>query len=163
MANIVLAGGCFWGLEEYFQRTEGVLETQVGYANSNIDHPSYEEVCAGKSKAAEAVKIEYDERILPIQKLLNIFYSIIDPYSYFRQGMDIGRQYRTGIYYEPGDERKALFLKDKEDRQKQSTRKIWVEVEPLDNFWPAEEYHQRYLQKNPGGYCHIPLPDKVEK
>ena len=90
MANIVLAGGCFWGLEEYFQRTEGVLETQVGYANSNIDHPSYEEVCAGKSKAAEAVNIEYDERILPTQKLLNIFYSIIDPYSYFRQGMDIG-------------------------------------------------------------------------
>lgn len=163
MANIVLAGGCFWGLEEYFQRTEGILDTEVGYANSNIDHPSYEEVCEGKSKATEAVRIEYDEGILPTEKLLDIFYSIIDPYSYFRQGMDIGRQYRTGIYYEPGDDRKDLFLKDKEDRQKESTRKIWVEVEPLENFWPAEEYHQRYLQKNPDGYCHIPLPDKVEK
>ena len=163
MAKIVLAGGCFWGLEEYFQRTEGILDTEVGYANSNIDHPSYEEVCEGKSKAAEAVKIEYDESVLPTEKLLDIFYSVIDPYSYFRQGMDIGRQYRTGIYYEEGDERKDLFLEDKANRQKESSRKIWVEVEPLKNFWPAEEYHQRYLQKNPGGSCHIPLPDKVEK
>lgn len=162
METIVLAGGCFWGVEEYFQRTKGVVDTTVGYVNSDVDYPSYEDVCEGRSKAAEAVKIVYDEEILSTEEILDIFYSIINPYSYFRQGMDIGRQYRTGIYYERGDSRQAVFEQDKRDRQAKTDRKIRVEIEPLENFWEAEAYHQRYLQKNPNGYCHIPLPKKNE-
>ncbi|MDD7363734.1 MAG: peptide-methionine (S)-S-oxide reductase MsrA [Peptoniphilus sp.] len=162
MQEIVLAGGCFWGVEEYFLRTKGIVDAVAGYVNSNIDQPSYEDVCEGRSKAAEAVKLTYDENVITTQEILDTFYGIIDPYSYFRQGMDIGRQYRTGIYYEEGDPRKALFIEDKERRQAQSERKIMVEIEPIDNFWEAEEYHQRYLQKNPNGYCHIPLPKKTE-
>ncbi|MDQ0507715.1 peptide-methionine (S)-S-oxide reductase [Peptoniphilus ivorii] len=164
MKRIVLAGGCFWGVEEYFQRTPGVIDTEVGYVNSNIPDPSYEEVCAGKSKAAEGVRIDYDESVLSTEALLDHFYEIIDPFSYHRQGMDIGRQYRTGIYYPKGDDELAsLYKADRDRRQAAWERTIRVEIEPLENFYKAEEYHQWYLQKNPGGYCHVPLPENRQK
>jgi len=164
MAEIILAGGCFWGVEEYFRRTDGITATVVGYINSDIPNPTYEDLCYGKSKAAEGVIIEFDPEVISREKIVDLFYKIIDPYSYFRQGNDVGRQYRTGLYYRPGGEAlKDFYEADKQKRQSQSTRKIWVEVAPLENFTEAEEYHQQYLVKNPGGYCHIPLPNKSEK
>ena len=164
MAEIILAGGCFWGVEEYFRRTNGITATVVGYINSDIPNPTYEDLCYGKSKAAEGVIIEFDPEVISRERIVDLFYKIIDPYSYFRQGNDIGRQYRTGLYYRPGEDAlKAFYEEDKQKRQSVSTRKIWVEVAPLENFTKAEEYHQQYLVKNPGGYCHIPLPNKSEK
>ncbi|MDY3118016.1 MAG: peptide-methionine (S)-S-oxide reductase MsrA [Peptoniphilus sp.] len=164
MAEIILAGGCFWGVEEYFRRTEGVTSTTVGYVNSDVPCPTYDDLCYGKSKAAEGVLIHYDPSVISRERVVDLFYKIIDPYSYFRQGNDVGRQYRTGLYYRPGDEEaKTFYEADKARRQSQSERKIWVEVAALENFTEAEDYHQKYLLKNPGGYCHIPLPKKSEK
>lgn len=157
--ELVLAGGCFWGIEEYYQRTNGVLETQVGYVNSKQINPSYEEVCSGKTGAAEGVKIVFETQKISRKQILDIFYLIIDPYSLNRQGMDIGSQYRTGLYFQ-NDLEKNIYIQDKESRQKDDKREIQVEVMPLENFYIAEEYHQKYLQKNPKGYCHIVLPSK---
>ncbi|MCD1146953.1 peptide-methionine (S)-S-oxide reductase MsrA [Peptoniphilus sp. KCTC 25270] len=159
MKTIYLAGGCFWGVEEYFQRTKGILDTSVGYVNSKKENPTYEEVCSGRTKAAEGVSLSYDENIISLKEILNHFYRIIDPFSLNRQKMDIGTQYRTGLYY-TNEEEKLEFEQFLKEKQKLEKRKIVIEVEPLENFYLGEEYHQRYLQKNPNGYCHIRLPEK---
>ncbi|MDO5037137.1 MAG: peptide-methionine (S)-S-oxide reductase MsrA [Tissierellia bacterium] len=157
MATIYLAGGCFWGVEEYFQRTPGVIDTQVGYINSKIKNPSYQEVCTGRTQAAEGLKLSYDPKKISQKEILDHFYKIIDPYLLNRQGNDIGSQYRTGVYYQ-NEEDKKTYEADRLSRQVQTDRQILVEVEVLENFYPAEEVHQRYLKKNPMGYCHIQLP-----
>ena len=152
--EIYLAGGCFWGTQKFFDQFAGVLETEVGYANGPTANPSYQEVCAS-SGHAETVKIVYDNDFISLSKLLEYYFMTIDPLSYHRQGMDMGVQYRTGIYYtDEADlpERKAFYA----DEQAKYRQKLEVELLPLENFWPAEEYHQKYLDKNPGGYCHIP-------
>lgn len=154
MATIYLAGGCFWGLEKYVSLVNGVVATDVGYANGSTDSPTYKDVCSGRTGHAEAVRVDYDPAVAPLPFLLELFYKAIDPTLRNRQGNDVGTQYRTGIYYtDPGDlpaiERSLTQL------QQQHTRPIVVEVEPLANFTSAEEYHQDYLEKNPGGYCHI--------
>ena len=154
MKTIYLAGGCFWGLEKYLEQFDGIEETEVGYANGPDQAPTYEEVCAD-SGHAETVKVFFDEKVLPLEDLLQKYLLVIDPYSVNRQGGDAGIQYRTGIYSgDKGDleaaERALAALKD------ESGKEPAVEVLPLKNFFPAEEYHQKYLDKNPGGYCHIP-------
>ena len=152
--EIYLAGGCFWGTQKFFDQFAGVLETEVGYANGPTENPGYQEVCAG-SGHAETVKIVYDNDFISLSKLLEYYFMIIDPLSYHRQGMDMGVQYRTGIYYtDEADlpELKAFYAGE----QAKYRQKLEVELLPLENFWPAEEYHQKYLDKNPGGYCHIP-------
>lgn len=156
MTEIVVAGGCFWGVEEFMSRKPGVLETEVGYANSKEENPDYRRVCTGITGCAEAVRIEFDENILPVEKLLQAFFSVIDPTVVNRQGPDVGTQYRTGLYYADAEQKEA-FLRAKEDVQRTLSVPVVTEVRPLENFWPAEEYHQKYLKKNPGGYCHIPL------
>jgi peptide-methionine (S)-S-oxide reductase len=156
MKKIVLAGGCFWGVEEFLSRIEGVLETEVGYANGRTPNPTYEDVCYKNTFYAEVCCVRYDETVLPLEKLLKKFWSIIDPTTLNRQGPDLGSQYRTGIYYVyEGDI--DTILKSKEEEQIKYEKKIVTEVKPLENYYKAEEYHQRYLKKNPGGYCHISL------
>lgn len=156
MKEIYLAGGCFWGVEEYFSRIRGVSNTEVGYANSNKENPSYEEVCSGKTNALEAVKLIYDETRINLKELLIKFFSIIDPTELNKQGNDVGTQYRTGIFYIDNKDKEIIEDHVKCIAEKYS-KKIVTEVKALENFYKAEEYHQKYLKKNPNGYCHIKL------
>lgn len=156
MKEIVFAGGCFWGVEEFFSRINGVTKTEVGYANGNIKNPTYELVCSTDTGFAEAVYILYDESKVKLDYLIDKYFSIIDPTSLNKQGNDKGKQYRTGIYYLDKDDLNLIDSKILEEAKKYD-KKIVVEVEPLKNYYPAEEYHQKYLKKNPFGYCHIKL------
>ncbi len=156
MKKIVFAGGCFWGVEEYFSRIPGVLSTKVGYANGTVKNPSYELVCSGTTHHAEAVHIEYDPYTVSLPQLLNAYWQIIDPTVLNRQGPDVGSQYRTGIYYiDPSDY--DIIKESLYDEQNRYSDPIVTEIKPLESFFDAEEYHQRYLKKNPNGYCHIKL------
>ena len=156
MKKIVFAGGCFWGVEEYFSRIPGVIETCVGYANGHIENPTYEQVCTGTTGHAESCLIQYDERVISLDDLLKKYWLIIDPTVKDRQGPDIGHQYRTGIYY-LNDEDLPVIRQSAEFEQKKYEKPIITEIKPLKCFYPAEEYHQKYLKKNPNGYCHIDL------
>lgn len=153
--EIYLAGGCFWGLEKYLGNIPGVLETEVGYANGKTEHPTYEEVCRLNTGHAETVRVVFDAEKLSLAGLLNLYYQVINPTSLNRQGNDVGSQYRTGIYY-IDQEDLPIITKSLELLQLEHSRKIAIEVKPLQNYFAAEEYHQKYLAKNPGGYCHIP-------
>lgn len=155
MKKIVLAGGCFWGVESYFNTIKGVLFTQVGYANGNIEDPTYEKVCNFDTGFAEVCYIEYDEDTLALDNLLEAYWKIIDPTVLNRQGHDIGSQYRTGIYY-VDDADLPIILKSRDAEQKKYSKSIVTEIETLKDFYKAETYHQKYLEKNPQGYCHIP-------
>ena len=151
--TIYLAGGCFWGCQKYFDLMDGVIETEVGYANGPTENPSYEDV-KHDSGHAETVRVVYDPDALPLDQLLSAYFRVIDPTSVNKQGGDAGIQYRTGIYYI--DEEDAAVSKAALDAlAKQYDKPLAVECMPLENFYPAEEYHQKYLEKNPGGYCHI--------
>ncbi len=156
MKEIVLAGGCFWGIEAYMSNIKGVLETKVGYANGDIKNPTYEQVTTSTTGHAEACYVKYDPNIIDLKTLLNKFWKIIDPTVANRQGPDIGHQYRTGIYYIEKEDLKVI-KKTKDDQQNKYNEPIVTEIEPLKCFYLAEEYHQRYLEKNPNGYCHIDL------
>jgi peptide-methionine (S)-S-oxide reductase len=156
MKEIVLAGGCFWGIEEFLSRIEGVLETEVGYTNGRMPNPSYEDVCYKNTGYAEACYVKYDEVKLPLDKLLEKFWSVINPTTLNRQGPDLGSQYRTGIYYTNEGDKEAL-IESKDQEQLKYDKKIVTEIKPLENYYKAEDYHQKYLKKNPGGYCHIKL------
>jgi peptide-methionine (S)-S-oxide reductase len=156
MIKIVLAGGCFWGVEEYFSRIPGVNRTSVGYANGSKMDPTYEEVCSGTTNHTEAVFIEYDEYTLSLERLLDAYWQIIDPTVLNRQGPDKGTQYRTGIYhYIEADV--DIIQNSLANEQNRYTDPIVTETTALKIYFNAEEYHQRYLKKNPGGYCHIKL------
>lgn len=154
MKEIVFAGGCFWGVEEFLSRISGVIQTKVGYANGDKLNPTYEEVCSGATGHVESCYTTYDEDIINLTMLLDEYWNIIDPTSLNKQANDIGSQYRTGIYYvDKNDE--DLIIKSKNTTQKNYTKSIVTEIMPLKCFYAAEEYHQNYLKKNPNGYCHI--------
>lgn len=161
MSDIYLAGGCFWGMEKYITSVRGVISTQVGYANGHTLSPSYEEVCRGNTGHAETVWVKYDSKALSLEFLLNLYFDAVDPTSVNRQGGDRGSQYRTGIYYVE-DKDTAVIKSSILKLQQRYDKPIAIEVKPLENFYPAEEYHQKYLDKNPGGYCHI-SPEKFKK
>jgi len=151
--TIYLAGGCFWGCQKYFDLMPGVLETEVGYANGPTANPSYEEV-KRHSGHAETVRVRYDPDVLPLQRLLEDFFKVIDPTAVNRQGGDVGIQYRTGIYTaDDGDD--AVIREALAALAARYDAPLAIEFRPLENFYSAEEYHQKYLEKNPGGYCHI--------
>lgn len=154
MKTIYLAGGCFWGVQKYMDQFDGIKETVVGYANGNTDSPVYEDVKAGKTGHAETVKVDYDESRISLEEILKKYYIVIDPTSLNKQGGDIGISYRTGIYYTDPEELEVINQVTDGIRAK-NKKPVVVEIEELKNFWPAEEYHQKYLDKNPGGYCHI--------
>ena len=155
MKTIYLAGGCFWGTQHFFDQFSGVHKTEVGYANGKTENPSYEQVRYENTGHAETVKIEYDETKISTEKLLSYYFLSIDPLSLNHQGEDFGVQYRTGIYYEDPGLLPAIQTVYAE-KERELGAKLAVEIAPLSNFYPAEEYHQDYLNKNPGGYCHIP-------
>ncbi|WP_313072048.1 peptide-methionine (R)-S-oxide reductase MsrB [Lacrimispora sp.] len=159
--EIYLAGGCFWGTEQYLQHIKGILATEVGYANGNTENPTYEEICRKDTGHAEAVKVEYEDTVIGLPYILELYYDVINPVSVNRQGGDVGSQYRTGIYYI--DEQDVPVIEGSISKlQENYKEKIAIERLPLNNYYKAEEYHQKYLDKNPGGYCHIGA-DKFEK
>ena len=154
MKNIYLAGGCFWGVQKYFDQFDGVACTEAGYANGPTEAPNYRDVCAA-SGHAETVRVAYDESKISLTDLLDYYFMVIDPLSVNRQGNDTGVQYRTGIYYTDDSqlpEIEAVY----EREQEKAGAPLAVELMLLENFYPAEEYHQKYLDKHPNGYCHIP-------
>ncbi len=154
--EIYLAGGCFWGVEAYMERIHGIEEVVSGYANGNTINPSYEDVIYRGTGHAETVRVKYDSNEISLETLLKYYFKIIDPTSVNKQGNDRGTQYRTGVYYV--DERdREIVEKEITAQQKNYTKKIVVELQPLKGFYLAEEYHQDYLKKNPNGYCHIDL------
>ena len=159
MAEIYLAGGCFWGLEEYFSRIEGVKKTTVGYANGQVESTNYQLI--HQTDHAETVHLIYDEKRVSLREILLYYFRVIDPLSVNKQGNDVGRQYRTGVYYtDEGD--KAVIEQVFAEQEKQLGQKIAVELEPLRHYVLAEDYHQDYLKKNPGGYCHINVNDAYQ-
>lgn len=154
--NIVLAGGCFWGVDAYFNNLKGVIETSSGYANGNIENPTYEQVCNNVATHAEAVNISYDDKTISLKTILDHYFRIVDPFSINKQGNDVGIQYRSGIYY-TNEEDHDIILNYIKNLEKKLNKDIVVEVVPLTNYYLAEDYHQDYLIKNPSGYCHIDL------
>lgn len=160
--TIYLAGGCFWGLQKYLDdEVDGIISTEVGYANGYFDTVTYREVCETDTGFCEAVKVIYDTDKISLDSLLNEYYYTIDPTSVNRQGNDTGSQYRTGIYYTT-DEQKPVIEASLAELQKSYNKKIAVECLPITKFISAELYHQKYLDKNPYGYCHINF-DKIRK
>ena len=156
LKDIYLAGGCFWGTEHYFKQVEGVAETEVGYANGIVDNPTYEMVCTDQTRFAETVHVRYDPEVASLEFLLRLYFKAIDPVSVNQQGHDKGSQYRTGIYFtDPAD--LPVIEKVYQEEQEKYQQPLAVEKKPLSNFYSAEEYHQDYLDKNPTGYCHLPL------
>jgi len=155
MKEIYFAGGCFWGVQKYMSMIKGVVSTEAGYANGKTTNPTYRDVCFMDTDHAEAVKIEYDESIISLKKLLWVYFDIIDPTTPDQQGADIGRQYRTGVYYtDPSDE--AILKEEFEAlKQKYKGQLVVTELKKLENYFPAEDEHQNFLFKNPKGYCHI--------
>lgn len=154
--EIYLAGGCFWGVEEYFERIEGVIDATSGYANGDTENPTYEDVIYKNTNHAETVHVKYDSKRTDLTNILLYYFKVIDPTVLNRQGPDIGAQYRTGIYYT--DEKQLETIKRIiEKEQKKYKKTIVVEVKPLENYYLAEDYHQDYLKNNPRGYCHIDL------
>ena len=151
---IYLAGGCFWGLEAYMERIQGVTDAVSGYANGKGDTTNYQLLHA--TDHAETVKVTYDPNKISLDKLLQYYFRVIDPTSINKQGNDRGRQYRTGIYYQ-NEQDKAVIEAALKTLQSKYQEPIQIEVEPLKNYVEAEEYHQDYLKKNPNGYCHIDI------
>lgn len=155
-SEIFFAAGCFWGAEKYLKLIEGVTFTEVGFANGNTDNPTYKEVYTDQTGYAETVHLRYNPTIVSLRFLLEMYFKAIDPTSLNKQGEDEGTRYRTGIYYnDPAD----LPIVDDvvAEEAKKYGLPLQVEVEPLRNFYPADEYHQDYLDKNPSGYCHLPI------
>ena len=154
--EIYFAGGCFWGTEHLFQLVRGVEATEVGYANGKIKNPTYEQVISHTTGFAEAVKVRYDADEVDLPLLISLFFKSIDPTTIDRQGNDVGDNYRSGIY-STDKETEALVKTEVAKLAKNYKKPVVVETIPLKNFYKAEDYHQDYLDKNPGGYCHIPL------
>lgn len=152
--EIYFAGGCFWGTEHFFQQIRGVVGTEVGYANGNTQNPTYEEVVSHTTGFAETVKVKYDPEQVDLKLLIDLYFKTIDPTSKDQQGNDRGNQYRTGIYFKDKND-EAIVKGEVEKLAKNYTKPVVVETVALKNFYRAEDYHQDYLDKNPGGYCHI--------
>ena len=160
--TIYFAGGCFWGVEEYFSRIEGVLDVVSGYANGLTENPTYEDVIFRKTGHAETVMVTYDESIISLEQLIGYYLKIVDPTSVNKQGNDVGTQYRTGIYYTRDIDFVVIDTLLAIEQTKLS-KPIAIEVKTLENFSLAEEYHQDYLKKNPNGYCHVDFNNLEEE
>lgn len=155
--EIYFAAGCFWGTEKLFQSIRGVVDTKCGFANgrADIENPSYQRVCQGDTDCREAVFVRYDPSQVTLSQLLKAYFHVVDPTVFDRQGDDIGTQYQTGIYWVDEDSEKTV--REYAAREAEKHPVFAVELAPLNRFFPAEEYHQSYLTKNPDGYCHIPF------
>jgi peptide-methionine (S)-S-oxide reductase len=165
LQTIVLGGGCFWCTEAVFKEVRGVTDVESGYANGETERPSYEQVCTGRTGHNEVVKLTYDPAQVGTRQLLEIFFVVHDPTQMNRQGNDVGTQYRSGIYYTtPEQKQVADDLVREMSQEKLFGRPIVTEVVPMKNYWPAEEYHQDFFEKNPTqGYCLAVAAPKVAK
>ncbi|MDO8668905.1 MAG: peptide-methionine (S)-S-oxide reductase MsrA [Candidatus Buchananbacteria bacterium] len=161
--EIILGGGCFWCTEAVFIEIKGVLETLPGYSGGQKENPTYEEVCSGETGQAEVLKLVYDSQILPLEKILKIFFTMHDPTSLNKQGQDVGTQYRSVIFYET-DEQKKIIDDFISQAQSEYSKPIVTEVKKLDKFFSAEEYHHFYFKKNPDqAYCSFVIAPKIKK
>ena len=160
---IYFAGGCFWGTEHFFKQVDGVTATEVGFANGHTENPTYDEVLGKETGYAETVKVTYNPKKVDLKLLLDLYFLTIDPTSLNKQGNDRGDQYRTGIYYTSDEQLPFINKRIMEETAKQNSPVV-VEVTKLKKYYKAEDYHQDYLENNPGGYCHInPALFKVAK
>jgi peptide-methionine (S)-S-oxide reductase len=161
--TITLAGGCFWCLEAVYEQVEGVRAVESGYSNGHVRQPSYQQVCEGNTGHAEVVRLQFDSDTLSLREVLEIFFSIHDPTTLNRQGNDVGPQYRSGIYFhEPAQQAVAQSVID--EVNKAVGGRVVTELKAIDNYWPAETYHQHYFERNPGqGYCAFVVAPKVAK
>jgi peptide-methionine (S)-S-oxide reductase len=163
MTTYVLAGGCFWCLDAVYRRLKGVEKVVSGYVGGAVDNPTYYQVATGSTGHAEAVEITFDETIIPANDILDLFFLIHDPTTLDRQGNDVGTQYRSAMYY-ADDQQKQAFEDALERAKEHWDNPIVTEVTKLDTFWPAEDEHQDYFNKNPGnGYCSIVIAPKIVK
>jgi len=163
MSLLTLGGGCFWCLEAVFSHMIGVASVVSGYAGGNIDNPTYNAVCSGNTGHAEVIQIKYDENVTSVTELLDVFWEVHDPTTLNRQGNDIGTQYRSVIYYTDEAQHKEI-LSSLEKAKKMFSSPIVTQVESLDVFYKAEEYHQNYFKNNPNqGYCQVVIKPKVDK
>jgi len=155
MSEIATFGaGCFWGIEAAFQQVPGVVETAVGYSGGHMANPTYKDVCTDQTGHAEVVQVSFDPSKVSYEQLLDTFWQIHDPTQLNRQGPDVGDQYRSAIFTHGSDqERAAIASRDRE--QAKYRRPIVTQILPAARFWPAEEYHQRYFEKNGGAACHV--------
>jgi peptide-methionine (S)-S-oxide reductase len=165
LQTIVLGGGCFWCTEAVYVKVKGVTDVESGYSNGTVQRPSYEQVCTGTTGHNEVVKLTYDPSQVSTRQLLEVFFVIHDPTTLNRQGNDSGTQYRSGIYYSSDEQKQiAESLIAEMNRDKLFGKPVVTEVKPLDNYWPAEEYHQDFFEKNPyQGYCMAVAAPKVAK
>jgi peptide-methionine (S)-S-oxide reductase len=163
--TIVLGGGCFWCTEAVYVKVRGVTDVESGYCNGTVERPSYEQVCTGRTGHNEVVKLTYDPAQISLRQILEIFFVIHDPTTLNRQGNDTGTQYRSGIYFTtPQQQQEALAMIRAINAEKLFRDPLVTEVEPLRNYWPAEEYHQDFFEKNPyQGYCVAVAGPKVAK
>ncbi|MEK6943922.1 MAG: peptide-methionine (S)-S-oxide reductase MsrA [Thermoproteota archaeon] len=153
----IFAAGCFWGVEELFRKVKGVSSTMVGYTGGAFENPTYEDVCSGTTGHAEAIQVEYDPSITSYEDLLMIFWSNHDPTTLNRQGPDVGEQYRSAVFYHTQEQESvAQKMKEKlqDEAMKRFGKEIVTEIKPVSTFYKAEEYHQKYLEKNPWRVCH---------
>ena len=156
MANAMFGAGCFWGVEAAFRRVKGVKSTAVGYAGGHLKNPTYHDVCTDTTGHAEVVRVEYDPAVTPYDELLNVFWENHDPTTLNRQGPDVGRQYRSAIFFEsPEQEAAARASRERLEKSGRYRRPIVTQIEPAAEFWRAEEYHQQYLEKRGLATCHI--------
>jgi methionine-S-sulfoxide reductase len=161
--TIVLGGGCFWCTEAVFLKIKGVLKVTSGYSGGTTENPTYEQVCTGKTGHAEVLKVEYDPEIVNLETLLDVFFTIHDPTTLNRQGSDVGTQYHSIILFTTNDQKEIAenFIKN---IQKKFDKVIVTEIKQLDTFYPAENYHQNYFEKNPNNpYCSFQIPSKIAK
>ncbi len=165
MESIVLGGGCFWCTEAVFKEVRGITDVESGYSNGETKNPSYEQVCTGRTGHNEVVRLTYDPAQISTRQILEIFFVVHDPTQLNRQGNDTGTQYRSGIYYTTPEQRQvAEDMIRWMEQEKLFGRPIVTEVKPVDNYWPAEEYHQDFFEKNPTqGYCMAVAAPKVAK
>ena len=157
MQTATFGAGCFWGVEAEFRQVKGVIDTAVGYMGGTLKNPSYQDVCTDRTGHAEVVQVQYDPEQVSFEDLLRVFWENHDPTTRNRQGPDVGSQYRSVIFYHsPEQEASALKSKEELDRSGHYKRPMVTEIVPAPEFWPAEEYHQRYLEKRGLAHCHLP-------
>src|SRR5579884_1449834 len=165
LETITLAGGCFWCTEAIFRRLKGVKAVTSGYANGNVESPTYEDVSSGQSGYAEAIQVTFDPAVIKLQHILDIFWATHDPTSLNRQGNDIGTQYRSAIYYTSDEQRQVAEESMHQAESQNPGQKFVTEIAPLNNFYTAEDYHQSYyeINKNKNPYCSIVIDPKIHK
>jgi len=156
MAKATFGAGCFWGVEETFRQIPGVTATAVGYSGGRVPNPTYEDVCTDETGHAEVVEVDYDPKVVPYDRLLDVFWESHNPTQLNRQGPDVGTQYRSAIFFHDAEQEKAARAsKERLAASGKFARPIVTEISPARPFWRAEEYHQRYFEKRGGGSCHV--------